>query len=684
MPPLFTNYGLVNPGFSPAVMRGLNSPAPVKDWETPITGTNMFTNEAGLNSSEFDIMSGSNAYNMPEDKGLIFPGMPDNTDTKTAITNLANSGIDIDTLTKRMITDAGTISSSQGDIENYMSQAVNSREASRVASNTAVNESYGREGDYSLQKLVAQRDDTRRTGGTDLSLYATSYLDKEIEKSLRDLDSRKQEAISANDAAAFKDISDLQVKALQFRQDAMKDHFNRLTGIGGMISSKAEVLGNVANMTRNLSKDQLDYEMEKTKINLQNETRLDTKAVEWAKLAIMDEQGVLKYNNKAPSEGWTDAKTEYTYKAGMATELAKMLTAQASRGKYTDANGVQHTVTPEFLYDSMLQNALQTARLHEMTGVSDKNATLKGGGFVNTTGMPLELPNGTWLYKDGTNITPTDAQRKGLLNATTQLNVGTSMPNGINTNIKDISKKTQKVSSADAIISDVLGFMTGAKTAYADTGEETTPNVQYPLNEDGTPKSFMDVWIDKILGKPEVMYDRQAEEKASSVKNTTVEANVPKAMPIKEIISTRQFAKNPLPNTGNENLDKMLVAMATFEGYFGSKGNKDNPKNIKPIRNNNPINLKFAGQPNAVNSGDFAKFPTAELGWKAGKNQLLAAMNGTSSNYTPDMTIDKFISTFAPKEDNNRTSEYITHVTQKLGISKKTTLKELYDWIIGA
>lgn len=80
------------------------------------------------------------------------------------------------------------------------------------------------------------------------------------------------------------------------------------------------------------------------------------------------------------------------------------------------------------------------------------------------------------------------------------------------------------------------------------------------------------------------------------------------------------------------------------------------------LRNNNPLNLRFAGQDGAEpGEGGFARFPTVEAGLSAAQRQLgLYASRGVN-------TLRGAISRWAPPSENN-TDAYVTRVAQATGI----------------
>lgn len=86
--------------------------------------------------------------------------------------------------------------------------------------------------------------------------------------------------------------------------------------------------------------------------------------------------------------------------------------------------------------------------------------------------------------------------------------------------------------------------------------------------------------------------------------------------------------------------------------------------------NNNPGNLRFAGQTGATQGqGGFAKFSSPEEGVKALNNQI--ALDASRGH-----TLASFINKFAPPTENN-TAQYISQAIANLGVTKDTPLSKI-------
>lgn len=123
-----------------------------------------------------------------------------------------------------------------------------------------------------------------------------------------------------------------------------------------------------------------------------------------------------------------------------------------------------------------------------------------------------------------------------------------------------------------------------------------------------------------------------------------------------------------------EQLQNDLLAVTPAPPVQPASGDRPPSANVNPqarsIRNNNPWNLRYAGQRNALPaSGNFAAFPTPEDGLIAADRQLQLYASGKSraAGGIPLTTIRSIINTASPNNEND-TLRMIRDVSRELQI----------------
>lgn len=128
---------------------------------------------------------------------------------------------------------------------------------------------------------------------------------------------------------------------------------------------------------------------------------------------------------------------------------------------------------------------------------------------------------------------------------------------------------------------------------------------------------------------------------------------------------TMKIPKKPY----SQNFMQWASAIKQFEGWF---------KGSRSERNNNPGNLKFAGQKGAtLGMNGFAKFDQYESGWAALLLQLQIAATGKSKVYRADMSLLDFFKIYAPSSDDNHPETYAEFVARMIGVPVTTKIREL-------
>ena len=101
----------------------------------------------------------------------------------------------------------------------------------------------------------------------------------------------------------------------------------------------------------------------------------------------------------------------------------------------------------------------------------------------------------------------------------------------------------------------------------------------------------------------------------------------------------------------------------------------------KPDRNN-PGNLRFVGQANAIDDNGFCKFTTLADGENALEELLTRAASGKSSLYPVGITLYEFQCIYSPASDGNDPLHYSTFVAAGIAtvypeVTKDTQIKNL-------
>lgn len=138
-------------------------------------------------------------------------------------------------------------------------------------------------------------------------------------------------------------------------------------------------------------------------------------------------------------------------------------------------------------------------------------------------------------------------------------------------------------------------------------------------------------------------------------------------------------------------IDAWCLSIKSEEGFIAPGQNSQYPNGTPAWKNNNPGNLEFAHQLNAVPNGRFAKFATYQDGYNALKSMLILACTGQSSNYKPDETLFEFyagipipnrynknIEGYSPASDGNDPVQYSKKVASDVGVDwSSTTISQL-------
>lgn len=116
------------------------------------------------------------------------------------------------------------------------------------------------------------------------------------------------------------------------------------------------------------------------------------------------------------------------------------------------------------------------------------------------------------------------------------------------------------------------------------------------------------------------------------------------------------------PNSGDSFIDALANAIASAEG---SNPDINNPGDLT-AGDFDPSNVT-----GTFNSAGVAIVDTVENGWAALTNKLSNILNGSSSVYSPDMTISQFAQTYTGGDNSDA---WANTVSSQLGVTPDTTL----------
>ncbi len=135
-------------------------------------------------------------------------------------------------LQSKLMAQSEAISSSATGLEERIQSAITGVKTATELQAGAIESAGGRELAFEKEK-AAQRFTTLEESQRGFAQNIASYrqLQEDTDKSLRDLEQRKQELVMQNNAAGASKIADLQLKSLEFKQNAMQQTFSNLLGM---------------------------------------------------------------------------------------------------------------------------------------------------------------------------------------------------------------------------------------------------------------------------------------------------------------------------------------------------------------------------------------------------------------------------------------------------------------------
>ena len=190
----------------------------------------------------------------------------DNTSSET-------SGSDsfLSSIQKALLGQSGIISSQDNLINSGINKAIRGVKDSTRFSNEALESKYLREKDFAEMKAGTDiQTFLEGRSGFATQMVAFRNLVETTDKNLKDLAMRKEELILQNNAEAASKVSELEMKALEFKQEASRSYFSNLLGMAnfGLNLKESE------DRKKELEQSRLDKEKDRTYTETKDMTEL--------------------------------------------------------------------------------------------------------------------------------------------------------------------------------------------------------------------------------------------------------------------------------------------------------------------------------------------------------------------------------------------------------------------------
>lgn len=189
----------------------------------------------------------------------------------------------ISALQESLISGAQVVSSETTGVEDTISKAIGKVESSQKASEKRIESSFGRQFNYAAeqgQRSVDAFAEARRGFATQQA--GLRNLVGETDKFIADLESRREEALLANDSQATQQISQLMIQGEQMKMDALQNTFNNLLAVSSFgLNARQFELG----QSESKRQFNLTYELQGEQFQLQKDQQSFTERNAMAQLA---------------------------------------------------------------------------------------------------------------------------------------------------------------------------------------------------------------------------------------------------------------------------------------------------------------------------------------------------------------------------------------------------------------
>lgn len=173
--------------------------------------------------------------------GALVSG-PTNSSPNSSSSGASTGNTDfINQLQQKLLGQSDIISSENTNLENKINDAIKNIQTGQQASAQAITSSYDRQiADAAKQGQNQITSFNESTRGYATNTAALRQLTEDTSKQLKDLEQRKQELILQGQAAAAGQVSQLQIQAIQFHQQAQQQVFANLLQMGNFAQQQQQ------------------------------------------------------------------------------------------------------------------------------------------------------------------------------------------------------------------------------------------------------------------------------------------------------------------------------------------------------------------------------------------------------------------------------------------------------------
>lgn len=307
-------------------------------------------------------------------------------------------------LEKRMMGSGSGVSSRDSGVQKTIQDAIKAQQGVQESAAGRIQTDYEYEKQFMLSGAESSYNTATESGrGFATQLAALNKLTENTNKNLRDLDQRKQDALTANDAQTAARIADLQLKAIEFQQQSEQQFYSNAFSLMGLdLQSRAQDRAGrefAAKMEFDREQRAIDRQDNMARIAAQYGVEMtgdDTYETLSAKIAkIADEERRISATKAL--DGLKDEEQNLVYDDILSSSISKGMTAQEAALSVVKTMREAGQLLSRDEYNKIFARAQEMYSDYEKT--KSRNEAEQGGGFLswffgrsgNRTPVPVDV-----------------------------------------------------------------------------------------------------------------------------------------------------------------------------------------------------------------------------------------------------------------------------------------------------